>query len=195
MAGPSWLRWVLAAGFLGVAGYCVVRLVAARRIRYLGCHRALDVAHLIMGLGMAVMVSPVGGPVPAAGWQTAFVLIAAWFLGASWRQWRTGVVPEPMGWHGGNLHHAAAALAMVYMLSAMPGDGHHMAHSWMAAMPAPSGFSALGWLLAAYFIGSAVLLGPRALAAPPAPTLTPRVAAGCQIVMALGTGYLVAPVP
>jgi hypothetical protein len=198
VSGPSWLRWALAAAFLAVAGYCVVRLVAAHRApgSYRGCHRALDVAHLVMGLGMAVMCSPVGGPVPAAGWETAFVLIAAWFLGTSVHRWRTGAVAEPIGWHGGALHHAAAAIAMIYMLSAMP-DGHHASMAWMGGMPAHGGV--LGWVFAAYFAGYAVVLLFRTRLAPaadvPIPTilLAPRITAGCQLIMSLGTGYLLVP--
>ena len=198
MAGPSWLRWVLVAVFLAVAGYCVVRLAAAHRApaRYRGCHRALDVAHLIMGLGMAVMCSPIGGPLPAAGWQTLFVLVAAWFLGSFFHSRRTGRQAEPIGWHGGALHHALAALAMLYMLTGMP-DAHHMSVAWMPGMPAPSGF--LGWILAAYFAGFAVLLLSRARSASaadlpiPAVLQAPRVITACQLIMALGTGYLLVP--
>jgi fructose-specific phosphotransferase system IIC component len=189
---------LLAAAFLAVAGYCVVRLVAAHRApdRYRGCHRALDITHLVMGLGMAVMCSPIGGPVPAAGWQTVFLLIAAWFLGTSWHRWRTGVRAEPIGWHGGSLHHAVGALAMLYMLSGMP-DAHHMSLAWMPGMARATGL--LGWIFAAYFAGYAVLLFSRirsvASADVPIPAilLAPRITAGCQLIMALGTGYLMVP--
>lgn len=199
MAGPSWLRWLLAAAFLAVAGYCVIRLAAAHRAqgRYRGCHRAVDVAHLLMGLGMAVMCSPIGGPLPAAGWQTVFLLIAAWFLGASWHRWRTGVRAESIGWHGGALHHAVAALAMLYMLSGMP-DAHQMAASWMGAMPAPGGL--VGWIFAGYFVAYAVILVVCArrpvLAGGPLPAVlrAPRAAVGCQLIMALGGAYLLMPV-
>jgi hypothetical protein len=201
VAGPSWLRWVFVAVFLAVAGYCVVRLVAAHRVvaGYRGCHRALDVAHLVMGLGMAVMASPVGGPMPAAGWQTAFLLIACWFLGSAWQRRRTGARSVPIGWHGGGLHHAVAALAMLYMLVAMPADGHHMSLAWMGRMPPPEP-GPLGWLLAGYFGGYSVILGfarwrPAAVREPmPAILLAPRITAGCQLIMAVGTTYLILPV-
>lgn len=196
MAGPVWLRWVLVAVFLGVAGYCVVRLAAARRVPvgYRGCHRALDVAHLLMGVGMAVMCSPIGGPVPAAGWQTIFLLVAAWFVGAAFHQRRTGVRADPIGWHGGGLHHAIAALAMLYMLRA---DAHHLAAPWMAGHHGRV-LPVIGWVLAAYFLGSAVLVvlrrGTSTGAEMPAVLRDSRVPAGCQLAMSLGTGYLLIPI-
>jgi hypothetical protein len=199
MTGPSWLGWLCVAVFLAVAGYCVLRLVVADRVRgYPGCHRALDTAHLVMALGMAAMCSPVGGPVPVAGWQTVFLLMAAWFAGAAWRARRTGVRVEPLGWHGGGLHHAAAALGMLYMLSVMPHGAHEMSDAWMGAHPSGGG-PALGWVVVAYFGGSAVLLGrhlARAAVPPggwPAVLAGRRVATACQLAMALGMGYLSAP--
>src|ERR1041384_7803457 len=69
MSGPEWLRWLLTGAFLAVAAYCVVRLGGANA-GYPGCARAVDLAHVLMGIGMAVMVSPIGGPLPHAGWET-----------------------------------------------------------------------------------------------------------------------------
>lgn len=202
MASPSWLRLALSAAFLAVAGYCVVRLVAANRVpaRYHGCHRTVDVAHMVMALGMAVMCSPIGGPMPAAGWQTVFLLVAAWSLGSSVRRRRAGAVPEPIGWHGGGLNHAVAALAMLYMLIAIPDDARHMSHSWMGPHVLRGGPPVLGWALAGYFAVYAVFLGPRLLRAPapaggpiPAVLLAPRITATCQLIMVLGAGYLIVP--
>src|SRR3712207_6183196 len=101
MTGPGWLRLVLAAAFLTVAAYCVARLVAAHRVpaRYAGCHRAVDVAQFLLAIGMAVMCSPIGGPVPAAGWQTVSLLVAAWFIGYWWLGRRAHAPPDPIGWH------------------------------------------------------------------------------------------------
>jgi Domain of unknown function (DUF5134) len=201
--GPSWLRWGFVAAFLAVAGYSVVRLVAAHRAtaNYRGCHRALDVAHLVMGAGMAAMLSPAGGPIPAAGWQTAFVLLAAWFLGSAWHCRRTGSRAEPIGWHGGGLHHAIAALAMLYMLSGGPADGSHRAMPWMHAHQTGLEVAPLSWVLAAYFAGCAVVFGPRLVRAPepagariPALLRAPRITATCQVAMALGMAYMIVPV-
>ena len=34
---------------------------------------------------MVAMLSPVGGPIPAAGWQAVLVLTAGWFAFSAWR--------------------------------------------------------------------------------------------------------------
>jgi hypothetical protein len=177
-------------------------LVVAQRAeaRYPGCHRALDIAQLLMALGMAVMCSPVGGPVPAVGWQTVFLLMTAWFAGSSWYARRTRPRVEPIGWHGGGAHHAAAALAMLYMLSAMPHDAQDMSSAWMGAHRAGLGLPPVGWAFAVYFAGCAVLLGrnllrPAAVDGAGLPTilLAPRIATTGQLIMVLGMGYLSAP--
>lgn len=202
MTAEVWLRWAATAAFLAVAGYGVARLAAAHRVPagYPGRHRAVDIAHVLMGIGMAAMASPVGGPLPMAGWQAIFLIMAGWFAGSWWRERRTGPPPwDGMGWHGSGLHHAVAALAMLYMLSAMP-HGAHGAHDptpWLAGWLEPPGMAlpVVGWALVGYFAVSAVLLvvrtdwrpGPPGL---PAILLTPRITASCEATMALGNGYL-----
>ena len=82
----DWVRdsfsWLGTAAFLAVAGYRVARLVAAARSprTYPGCHRAVDVAHVLMAVGMAEMVSPVGGPLPMAAWLVGWWL---WLVAAA----------------------------------------------------------------------------------------------------------------
>jgi hypothetical protein len=195
MAGPVLLRWALTALFLAVVAFCVVRLSRARHVPalYQGCHRATDAGHGMMSAGMAVMCSPVGGPVPVAGWQTVFLLITGWFAGA----WLRRGHPEPIGWQGGGLHHAIAGLAMLYMLTAMPGDGHHMAAPWVPAMPnTERAVPLVAWLFAAYFAIHATVLAPRLLRPAtgddrlPAVLTACRPATACQVVMALGMTYM-----
>jgi hypothetical protein len=202
------LRWASTAAFLTVAGYCVARLVAAARVpaEYRGHHRAVDVAHVLMGVGMAAMASPVGGPLPMAAWQTVFLLMTVWFVG-SWVAERRGERSGPVGWHGGGLHHAVAAVAMVYMLTAMPHGGHHRSAPWLAGWTdggvAGMALPLVGWVLAGYFLVTAtlfvvrtrwrtpVLSGSAPLPARlPALLTAPRVMASCQAAMALGNGYL-----
>lgn len=199
----DWLRWAGTGAFLAVAGYCVLRLVAARRApgAYRGCHRAVDVAHVLMGVGMAAMASPVGGPLPMAGWQTVFLIMTAWFVGSWWHERRTGAAAGwHGGWHGGGLHHAAAAVAMLYMLTAMP-HGTHRSAPWLdgwseGGMASGMALPALGWTLAGYSLGAAVLLLTRRPSRPAAPAglpailLASRRTATAQATMALGNGSL-----
>lgn len=185
--------------FLAVAAYCVARLAKARHVPtlYRGCHRVTDVGHGVMSAGMGVMCSPVGGPVPVAGWQTVFLLTTCWFLGAWCQQRFFRAADEPIGWHGGCLHHAVAGFAMLYMLTAMPG-GHHAAAPWMPAMPDGNlALPLIGWLFAGYFLVHATVLGPRVVRpVPPGDTRLPailtasRLAASCQVFMALGMTYM-----
>jgi hypothetical protein len=180
------LGWLGTAVFLAVGAYGVARLAAAARTpRYTGRHRAVDVAHVLMGSGMAVMVSPVGGPLPMAAWQTAFVLVAAWFLG-TWAQERRHPEP-PIGWHGSAPHHALGALAMLYMLAAVPHPPSASAAAWMPAHSGEAALPALGWLLIALLAAGAVPL-VRALAGPTSPDLLlcRRRAACAQLAMTGG---------
>ena len=200
MAGPDWLRWTLTLLFVAVAAYCVSRLALARHVPalYRGCHRATDVGHGMMCAGMAVMCSPVGGPVPVAGWQTAFLVSTSWFAGSWFRRRRTAT--EGIGWHGGGLHHAVAGLAMLYMLTAMPsGEGHHMmAQPWVPAMHESNlALPVVAWAFAVYFVVHATVIGVGLLrpAMPsdnrlPAILTAPRLTVACQVFMALGMSYM-----
>ena len=203
MAGPDWFRWTLTVLFLAVAGYCVTRLVVARHVPdgYRGCHRALDAAHGMMSFGMAVMCSPVGGPVPVAGWQTVFLLSTAWFAAQWWRR-RVAhvahVAEEPIGWHGDRGHHVVAGLAMLYMLTAMPHDPRHSAAPWLSSTHGANlALPLVGWLFAGYFLVHATVLGSWVVrpGTPgdtrlPATLTASRLTASCEAFMALGTGYL-----
>lgn len=199
----DWLRvalgWVGAATFVAVAGYCVARLVAATRApeSYPGRHRAVDMAHVLMGVGMAAMLSPAGGPFPMAAWQTVFLLMTAWFAG-SWWQSRGGTHDGwHGGWHGNGLHHALGAAAMLYMLTAMRHSGHSGA-PWMAGGLGPEmtglALPVVGWALAAYFLASAIVLvrwrSPAGPAGLPALITAPTAMTACQTTMAAGTGVM-----
>ena len=199
MTGPDWFRWTITVLFLAVAAYCVARLAKARHVPelYRGCHRSTDVAHCLMSAGMGVMCSPVGGPVPVAGWQTVFLLITSWFGWSWYRERHTRAASAPIGWHGSGLHHAVAGLAMVYMLFAMPGDGHHTAAPWVPGMADTElALPLVAWLFAGYFLVHATLLG-SALVRPGAPDsrlpamlTAPRLTASCQVFMALAATYM-----
>jgi hypothetical protein len=125
-----------------------------------------------------------------------FLLMTAWFTGSWWRSRGTSGDRWHGGWHGNGLHHALASAAMLYMLTAMPHSGHTGA-PWlsggldgMTEMALP----VVGWVLAAYFLASAVVLvrwrspaGPDGL---PAVITAPAAMTACQTTMAAGTGAM-----
>ncbi|GAA3009089.1 DUF5134 domain-containing protein [Actinokineospora diospyrosa] len=188
----TWVGWVLTTAFLAIAGYSVARLCAAARPGspdYTGGHRAVDTAHATTATGMAVMCSPVGGPLPAAGWVALFTLVTGWFLGAA--VLRGG--RAPIGWHGPDWQHAAAGLGMLYMLLAVPHTAHSMSTPWTGPHTGQAALPALGWAFVVFFAFQTVLLGPAVLRGARGPGLLAdtRVAAACQLTMAAGTGYLI----
>lgn len=191
---PAAVGWAGTAAFVVAGGYCVARLVAAGRAAgYQGCHRAVDVAHVLMAAGMAVMLSPVGGPLPMAAWQTAFLLLTVWFV-AAWLHGRGHPVP-PVGWHGGGLHHALGAAAMLYMLMAVPHPPGAMAAAWT---PGPhtgqAAFPQLGWLIILALVAVSLPLARAAVRGRAARDILSdtRRAAGVQLAMSAGMAAMIA---
>ncbi|MFD2396128.1 DUF5134 domain-containing protein [Prauserella oleivorans] len=76
------IGWALTVAFLALTLPCVSRLVRLDYARLGAGVRHIDLAGLLMTLAMVAMVSPVGGPIPIAGWQALFLLTAGWFLAA-----------------------------------------------------------------------------------------------------------------
>src|SRR5690606_41862730 len=73
-----------------------------------------ETAVLLMGLGLLAMVSPLGWPVPLAGWRALFMVSEVGLAVAWWRSRRLTVDKGQCG------HHAVMAVFMVYMLVAVP---------------------------------------------------------------------------
>ncbi|HVK23255.1 MAG TPA: DUF5134 domain-containing protein [Actinokineospora sp.] len=159
---PAWLGWPLTVAFLGVAAHAVTRLSGHDQRA-----RTVAAADALMAVGMAVMCSPVGGPLPMAGWQTLFVLFTAWFAAR------------------GDVDYAVAGLAMLYMLTAVPHSPHAMAAAWSPRMAGEAALPLLGWVFVAYFAVQAVRVLPHLA------SVDRRVTAGCRGVMALGSGGLI----
>lgn len=90
-------------------------------------------AELVLCAAMVAMTSPVGAPIPAAGWQAVLVLTLGWSV----------TTRRP--------HHLAATATMLFMLTAMPHSGDHgpwltmraMGHGWWT----PLTFAAAAWFL------------------------------------------------
>ncbi|MFI5612212.1 DUF5134 domain-containing protein [Amycolatopsis sp. NPDC051903] len=184
MSGPQLLAWLLTAVFALLALPCVLRLVRLDYARLGHGLRHADLAELLLVIAMVAMLSPVGGPIPAAGWQAIFVLTAAWF-GFAWWRGRRQAHTASCG------HHALSAAAMLYMVTAMPHGG--MAHGpWLTMSTMETGLAVplLAIVGAGYFLVDAAWSGVTAVRTRgvAAPGLTSRTV--CRAVMGAGMGYV-----
>ncbi|PXY30618.1 DUF5134 domain-containing protein [Prauserella flavalba] len=184
---PGMVAWVLTAAFLLLTLPCVLRLVRLDYVRLGNGVRHIDLAGLLMTLAMVAMVSPVGAPVPVPGWQALFLLTAGWFLAGAVRGRTADGVCRRC-----DLHHALAAVAMLYMLTAMPHGGHG---TWPTMVTGDVG--GLAWpvvagLAAAYFSFDGIQAGVRGLRARGRGTLPEGFGSRtlCRAVMGLGMGYM-----
>ncbi|MEV6898241.1 DUF5134 domain-containing protein [Amycolatopsis sp. NPDC051372] len=187
MSAPVLVAWLLTAVFAVLALPCVLRLVRLDYARLGSGVRNADLAELLLVVAMVAMISPAGGPIPAAGWQAVFVLTAAWFGFAWWR----GRGQAHAAHASGCGHHALSAAAMLYMVTAMPHDG--MVHGpWltMSSMDVRLAVPLLAVLGAVYFVADAARSGVVAVRTrgAAAPGLTSRTV--CRAVMGAGMGYL-----
>lgn len=184
MSGPVFVAWTLTAVFALLALPCVLRLVRLDYVRLGVAVRNGDLAELLLVVAMIAMLSPVGGPIPAAGWQAVLLLTAGWFAVSWWKGRRSG--------HSSCGHHAVSAAAMLFMVTFMPHSA--VSHGPWLVMAGPGSSPAL-WLslafgvVAAYFAVDAVRAGVSAARG--------SVSAGagqvsrwvCRVVMGLGMGY------
>ncbi|MGK3203907.1 DUF5134 domain-containing protein [Amycolatopsis sp. MEPSY49] len=141
--------WALTAAFAALALPCVLRLVRLDYARLGAAVRHGDLAELLLVVAMVAMLSPVGGPIPAAGWQAVLALTAGWFAVAWWRGRRSGCA-----------HHALSAAAMCYMVTAMPHGG--MDHGpWLTMSTMDSGLAlpVVAVVAAGYFVVDAAWSG------------------------------------
>ena len=150
--------------FVLLAYPCMSRLVRLDYCRLGTGVREADLAGLLMAVAMAAMVSPVGFPVPVAGWQALFLIATCWFA--------VNVVRAPASRNvcrHCDFHHGVSAAAMMYMLAAMPhGDGDHSGHSVWPMMVDPDStqtyaLPAVAALCTVYFLADSAHAAWRAL--------------------------------
>lgn len=143
MDAPAPVLWAMSVVLATAAVPCVYRLVNAARGEPLSCrvNRADEAAELLLCVGMLAMVSPLGGPVPLAGWRAVYV-VAVGGLAALWifhrRAATASCTPSRCG------HHVVMAAAMLYMLAGMT---QHDGGPWLTL--AGHGGSLPVWPLAA----------------------------------------------
>lgn len=185
------IGWVLTAAFLALTLPCVRRLVRLDYARLGVGVRHIDLAGLLMTLAMIAMVSPVGGPIPVAGWQALFLLTAGWFLAGALRDRMSAGVCRRC-----DLHHGLAAVGMLFMLTAMPhGDGHAVWPTMTMHADAPLAVAVVAGLAAIYFAFDGVHAAVRAVRsvrlrgrdAMPDGFASRTV---CRTVMGVGMGYM-----
>jgi len=172
--GTVWIQTVGSLVLLAAAVLSAARLVEASRAA--ARPDPADGADVLMGLGMAATLWPLGNPVPTAAGVLTFGLVACGtVVAAVW-------AAEPgrrVTWVG----HAAGGAAMALMF-AMP-----MGVAWTVVTWAlGAGFAVLelraAWSALAPAAGVAAVAGP----AQPAPSLVlaPPVTCPCHLVMAVG---------
>jgi hypothetical protein len=76
---PAWLLDVFAALMLGVAAVSAARLAAAWPWRHGSAVIDTDVAHLLMAIAMAGMLTPSLATLPDTAWEVICGLLGAWF--------------------------------------------------------------------------------------------------------------------
>ncbi|WP_410588817.1 DUF5134 domain-containing protein [Amycolatopsis sp. lyj-23] len=172
--------WALTAVFAALVLPCVLRLTRLDYARLGHGVRHGDLAELLLVVAMVAMFSPVGGPIPTAGWQAVLVLTTGWFAAAWWRN-RTCA------------HHALSAAAMLYMVTAMPHAGmDHGPWLTMSTMDSRLALPLIAVVAAGYFVVDAAWSG--VLVARGAAVV--RADAGqasravCRAVMGAGMGYM-----
>jgi hypothetical protein len=177
--------WALTAVFAALVLPCVLRLVRLDYARLGHGVRHGDLAELLLVVAMVAMVSPVGGPIPAAGWQAVLALTTGWFALAWWRGRSCGA------------HHALSAAAMFYMVTAMPhGGAGHGPWLTMSTMDSRLALPLIAVVAAGYFVvdaawsGVLVVRGSAITGAGSGSGSGQASRAACRAAMGAGMGYL-----
>jgi hypothetical protein len=202
MIAPDWLGDGLAGLMVGVAAYCLARLVVAR-LRQWPIHHSVDALHVVMGVAMAGMLAPRLGFAGSGAWSAVFVATTVWFGVLVVRSGLRRGDGTALGTH---VRHLVPSGAMVYMFLAAPtaafaGEPAQQAPAISAAMASGSAGSlrapVVGLALVAFLAASSAQLvgrlAPRAGAQPgrdPVARPAPRSLVCCQVAMNITMGYM-----
>jgi hypothetical protein len=152
---PSWIFYLLAAVMLVVAAVSAARLVAAQPWRHGSVIIDTDVAHLLMAIAMAGVLTPGLGTLPTAAWEVVFGLMIVWFAFRVVRDARANGVRALAGGHcAPHLVHSGAMLYMFLGMTSAVGA--------MAGMPGMSAGSSSMLMLsdpALVFVFALILIG------------------------------------
>ena len=157
---PAWILDVLAALMLVVAAVSAARIAAARPWRS-GAVVDTDVAHLLMAIAMAGVLTPGLSTLPVVAWEVIFGVMIVWFAFRVVRDARSNGVRALAGGHcAPHLVHSGAMLYMFLGMTSVAGAMAGMAG--MPAMPAMSAGSSSMLMLSdptLAFVFALVLIG------------------------------------
>jgi hypothetical protein len=149
---PSWILDVFAAIMLVVAAVSAGRLVMARP--WQGTRAALadiDIAHLLMAIAMAGMLTARLRTLPSGGWEAVFAVMTAWFGYRVVRDFQVSGIRALAGGHcAPHLIHAGA---MLYMFAALAAPAAHGS----GGMSGMSGMGTLGLPFLAFVFALALI--------------------------------------
>ena len=158
---PTWIFDLLAAFMLVVAAVSAARLVAAQPWRHGSVIIDTDIAHLLMAIAMAGVLTPGLGTLPNVAWEVVFGLMIAWFAFRVSRDARANGVRALAGGHCAP--HLVHSGAMLYMFLGMTSAAGAMAGmAGMAGMPSMSAGSSSMLMLSdptLAFVFALVLIG------------------------------------
>jgi Domain of unknown function (DUF5134) len=134
---PTWILDIFAAIMLAVAVVSAARLIAARAWPRGDPDADIDVAHLLMGIAMAGMLTASLATLPDGAWEVIFGVLTGWFAYRVARDARgSGARGVASGHHAPHLVHSAA---MLYMFLALTGPAAAGSGPGMAGMGGSSG--------------------------------------------------------
>ena len=158
---PSWILDIFAALMLVVVAVSAGRLVVAQPWRR-GAQRAaladIDIAHLLMAIAMAGMLTASLQTLPNGAWEVIFGVMTAWFAYRVARDAQVSGVRALAGGHcAPHLIHAAAMLYMFMALTAPAAHGSGMSGMGGAAGTMGTlGLPSLGFIFALALIGYSI---------------------------------------
>jgi hypothetical protein len=159
MSVPVWILDIFAAIMLLVAAVSAARLAVGGSWRRPATGADIDLAHVLMGIAMAGMLTSALSTLPDVVWEVIFGCLTAWF---GWRVYQDARhrVAEPAG-SGHYRPHLVHSAAMLYMFLALAAPAAAASGSGMSGMGGSSAamtlqFPTLGLIFALVLAGYAV---------------------------------------
>src|SRR5580698_2953226 len=158
---PTWIFDLLAAFMLVVAAVSAARFVVAQPWRHGSVIIDTDIAHLLMAIAMAGVLTPDLSTLPNVAWEVIFGLMIVWFAFRVVRDARSNGVRALAGGHCAP--HLVHSGAMLYMFLGMTSAAGAMAGmAGMAGLPGMSAGSSSMLMLSdptLAFVFALVLIG------------------------------------